>query len=230
MRKFMETGFYAVYLVIILVLGIMMIAKSKQKRSYILFGAAAILLGSGDAFHLVPRAIGLFTGTLDAPSSSLAEWLGIGKLVTSITMTAFYVLLYFFVFERAGKKRNAYLDIAVWLLFAARIVLCAFPQNGWLTNESPLLWGTLRNIPFTILGVLVIVLCFKYLRSFKELKVLWLAIILSFAFYLPVVFFASRFSWVGMLMLPKTVCYLWIAFSAHADLVKGEAAPASLEK
>ena len=50
----------------------------------------AVTLGCGDAFHLVPRAVALCTTGLE----TYMEALGIGKLITSVTMTAFYVLLY----------------------------------------------------------------------------------------------------------------------------------------
>ena len=223
MRKYMESGFYIVYFVAIVTLGVLMMAKSKLKgkKYYILFGLACVLLGLGDSFHLAPRAVGLFTGTLDDPSATLDAWLGVGKLVTSVTMTAFYVLVYFFLFKRTGKKRPLALDIAVCVLTAARIVLCALPQNNWLTNDSPLLWGILRNIPFLLLGILVIVLCFRFLWKEKYLKLMGVAIVLSFGFYLPVVLFAAKASWVGMLMLPKTMCYLWIAAMAYVDEKKG---------
>ncbi|HPF18680.1 MAG TPA: hypothetical protein PLY08_03755 [Bacillota bacterium] len=39
---------------------------------------------------------------------------------------------------------------------------------------------------------------------------MWLAILLSFAFYLPVVLWSNRYPKIGMLMLPKTCTYLWM--------------------
>lgn len=50
----------------------------------------AVTLGAGDAFHLIPRAVALCTTGLDSFTAAL----GIGKWITSITMTIFYVLLY----------------------------------------------------------------------------------------------------------------------------------------
>ena len=37
-----------------------------------------------------------------------------------------------------------------------------------------------------------------------------LAVILSFGFYIPVVLFASAIPLVGMLMIPKTLAYVWV--------------------
>jgi hypothetical protein len=39
---------------------------------------------------------------------------------------------------------------------------------------------------------------------------MWLVIVLSFGFYMPVVLFAGWYHWVGALMIPKTCAYLWI--------------------
>ncbi len=79
--------------------------------------------------------------------------------------------------------------------------------------------GNFRNIPFTILGVLIVVL---FYRSAKEtgdrpFRFLWLTVVISFGCYLPVVLFADRIPAVGMLMIPKTCAYVWtvlIGFNA----------------
>lgn len=216
MRAIFESGFYYIYLLFIIGLGIYLIIKNNNR----LFGVALVVLGFGDAWHLIPRAIGLYTKTLDAPGETLAMWLGIGKLVTSITMTIFYVLLYLFIYQRVAKRRNQNLDICVAVLFISRVALCAFPQNEWLTNGNSLLWGTLRNIPFILLGALVVYLSYRHFKEIKFFKWLWLLIILSFGFYLPVVFLAAEYSWVGMLMLPKTMCYMVIGVFGLLDVKK----------
>ena len=51
----------------------------------------AVTLGCGDAFHLVPRALALCTTGLESYTAAL----GVGKLITSVTMTLFHVLLYY---------------------------------------------------------------------------------------------------------------------------------------
>ena len=56
----------------------------------------AALLGAGDAFHLLPRSYALWTTGLEANAPAL----GFGKFVTSITMTIFYVILYYIWRER----------------------------------------------------------------------------------------------------------------------------------
>ena len=54
MQAIMETLFDAVYLTTVITLGILMIAKSKGNKQYLLFGIMAVVLGLGDSFHLVP--------------------------------------------------------------------------------------------------------------------------------------------------------------------------------
>ncbi|MPN65041.1 hypothetical protein SDC9_212820 [bioreactor metagenome] len=110
------------------------------------------------------------------------------------------------------------MTIAIWTLAAARIALCAFPQNQWLSYQQPLLWGILRNIPFAIMGVMLIVLFAQEARKNNDrvFRNMWLAITLSFAFYLPVVLFAERIPMIGMLMIPKTLAYVWIVLMGLA--------------
>ena len=91
MQALVETLFDSVYLISVITIGILMIVKSKDSNQYRLFGIMAVVLGIGDSFHLVPRAIALCTTGLE--NFTLA--LGIGKFITSITMTVFYVLLYY---------------------------------------------------------------------------------------------------------------------------------------
>lgn len=91
MQAIVETLFDAIYLTTVITIGIIMIVKSKGNRQYLLFGIMAVVLGTGDSFHLAPRAIALCTTGLE----NFTVALGIGKFITSITMTVFYVLLYY---------------------------------------------------------------------------------------------------------------------------------------
>jgi hypothetical protein len=84
------------------------------------------------------------------------------------------------------------------------------PQNKWQERYPPVTWGIVRNIPFFLQGVIVAVLFFLQRSNLSGLSLMWLAISLSFAFYLPVVVLANRNPKIGMLMLPKTCSYLWM--------------------
>ena len=207
MQAIFETLFDIVYLVGVITLGVLMIRSSRGRRQYLLYGIMAVTLGCGDAFHLVPRAVALCTTGLNSYTAAL----GIGKLITSITMTAFYVLLYFVWRERYGVKGRQSLTGAVLALAVVRVLLCLLPQNAWTSAHPPLSWGILRNIPFTALGLIVIVLFYRSARDTNDapFRWLWLTIVLSFGFYIPVVLWSSTVPLVGMLMIPKTCAYVW---------------------
>lgn len=207
MQAIFETLFDAVYLVGVIAIGVMMIRASRGRRQFLLFGVMAVTLGCGDAFHLIPRAVALGTTGLEQWTAAL----GVGKLITSITMTAFYVLLYFVWRERYGITGRRELTGAVLGLAAVRVVLCLLPQNAWTSANPPLLWGILRNIPFALLGLLDVVLLYRSARDAHDapFRWLWLTIVLSFAFYIPVVLWSQDVPAVGMLMIPKTCAYVW---------------------
>lgn len=207
MQAIMETIFDTVYLTSVLTLGVIMILKCKGNSQYRLFGIMAVVLGFGDAFHLIPRAYALCTTGLDHYTAAL----GIGKLITSVTMTVFYVILYYVWRLRYHVKDQNKITFAVYFLGILRIVLCLFPQNAWTSPDAPLSWGIYRNIPFTILGILIIVLFYRSTRENGDVmfKNMWLTIVISFGFYLPVVLFADVVPVIGMLMMPKTCAYMW---------------------
>lgn len=207
MQAIVETLFDAAYLITVITIGIIMIAKSGKNSQYRLFGIMAIVLGSGDAFHLVPRAYALCTTGLENFTAAL----GTGKFITSITMTVFYVILYYVWRIRYKVKGQNGVTVAVYILSALRIILCLFPQNEWLSAEAPISWGIYRNIPFALLGLLIIVLFYKSAKenNDKSFKWMWLTIVLSFGFYIPVVLWADAIPMIGMLMIPKTCAYVW---------------------
>ena len=207
MQALIETLFDAVYLVSVITIGILMIRGSKGNKQFCLFGLMAVVLGAGDSFHLIPRALALCTTGLE----NYTVPLGLGKWITSVTMTIFYVLLYYVWRQRYQIKDKGILTAAVYALAAVRVVLCMMPQNQWLSANAPLSWGIYRNIPFALMGLLIIVL---FYRSAKEnndasFRWMWLTIVLSFGFYIPVVLWADAIPMIGMLMIPKTCAYVW---------------------
>ena len=218
MQAIIETLFDLVYLVTVITVGIRMIRSSKSGSQFRLFGWMAVVLGAGDSFHLVPRALALCTTGLE----NYVVPLGLGKWITSVTMTVFYVLLYYVWRKRYQVKGQKSVTLAVYLLSAARVVLCMMPQNKWLEAQSPLSWGIYRNIPFALLGLLIIVL---FYRSAKEkndaaFRWMWLTIVLSFGFYIPVVLWADTIPMIGMLMIPKTCAYVWTVLIGYAAMKK----------
>lgn len=216
MQAIMETLFDVVYLTTVITLGILMIKRSKGDKQYLLFGIMAVVLGAGDSFHLVPRAIALCTTGLD----NYVVQLGIGKLITSMTMTIFYILLYYVWRKRYNISGKQGLTISMYLLSAIRIALCLFPQNAWTSANAPISWGIYRNIPFAIMGLIVIALFYKSAKENKDksFRFMWLTIVLSFAFYIPVVLWADVNPLIGMLMIPKTCAYVWTIWIGFSDM------------
>ncbi|MCR5353713.1 MAG: hypothetical protein K6D98_05345 [Clostridiales bacterium] len=204
--KYGESVFDIVYLLFAVIAGIIILCLRRDKIGK-LMGSAVLILGCGDAFHLVPRVLNYF---IDADFTAL---LGIGKLITSLTMTVFYLLMYFLWKNAYANNQNKRLDAAVYALFAIRVILCLMPQNGWITNESGTVWGIVRNVPFVVLGFIIVYLFYKSRKEIRMFGGIWLLTALSFLFYIPVAAAAGLVPALGMLMLPKTVCYMiliWI--------------------
>jgi hypothetical protein len=183
-----ETIFDAAYLLTIFVFGFLLFHRGENS---FLFGIAAFILWFGDSFHLLPRIfrLGIYAK-------------GLGKLVTSITMTLFYVIL-----AHLTGQTGLFLYM-VYILAFLRVLLCLLPQNHWLSGEANYKWSLIRNAPFTVLGILVAAAFIQ--RAQKTGFFIGLLIIASFACYLPVVLWANKKPALGMLMLPKSAAYALI--------------------
>ena len=174
------------------------------------FLMGALLVG-GDVFHLIPRII------IDIRGSMYKEnvFLGAGSLISSITMTLFYNILIAMgdSMEYSPTEYNFGVEKAILILTFVRIILLLFPQNKWYTKEPARKWAIIRNVPFVMIGILVVFGLFNVMRhaihypSTFYLTIIIL-VILSFAFYLPVAILGKEKPKLGMLMIPKTICYM----------------------
>ncbi len=201
-----EALFDILYLFSALILAIILLLSSQGNPARILTGIMALVLVGGDAFHLLPRLLVIRTGR----EEQLRKALGTGKQVTSITMTLFYLLLWQIGVLVTSPKDISFWSYMIYTLTVVRVFLCMLPQNKWQERYPPVTWGIVRNIPFFLQGAIVAVLFFLQRSNLSGLSLMWLAISLSFAFYLPVVVLANRNPKIGMLMLPKTCSYLWM--------------------
>lgn len=208
-----ESVFCAGYLLFALVAGIIFLLGHTGAHPAFATRCAAmtLLLGAGDAFHLVPRILSNVHGETDDPAEQKrrAFWLGLGNLVSSITMTGFYILLLDVMALEPGNAGRAHLgqDLVRYLLLglaAVRVALCLLPQNRWFTREGNPVWGIRRNVPFVAMGVITVL----YLLIWYQEWVLALLVTVSFACYMGVVVYAHEKPMMGMLMIPKTVCYI----------------------
>ena len=137
-------------------------------------------------------------------------------------MTIFYLLL-FRIWELRYNRHRPLLRTGMYLLALLRMALCFFPQNAWTSPNAPLSWGILRNVPFALMGLWIIVLFYQQAKQKEDFvfKYMWLAITLSFLFYIPVVLWADTLPMIGMLMIPKTLAYVWVVWMGY-QLMKKE--------
>ncbi len=212
MMHLIEPLFDIAYLGFVIALGLrLVLEKTKGAKIY---GIMAITLGVGDAFHLIPRVISHLTPDGFEKYVALLSW---GEFVTSITMTVFYVLFYYH-YKRISGDNDKVKAILIYILAVTRIVMVALPQNMWGTSGS-YLFGILRNIPFAVMGVLLIIWTWKY-RNRDGLKHTSILILASFAFYLPVVIGARFIEILGALMIPKTIAYVLLVVVGFKYFVK----------
>ena len=207
----LESIFDSLYLAGVILLGIhLLLQKNASAR---LFGAMGVILGLGDAFHLLPRIMAHMSENGFARFLFLLSW---GRFVTSVTMTVFYLLFYFYYKKRTGKNSRP-MDWFIYACFVLRVALLLLPQNNWGKENESLLFGLLRNIPFSIMGFSLVFFCLQEKKD-PLLKKMGILICLSFLFYIPVVLFSSAYPWTGAFMLPKTLAYfllVYTGFKAH---------------
>ncbi len=201
-----EALFDVFYLLSALLIGIVLIQSAGDQSSRYLAGIMALVLVGGDAFHLIPRIIVILSDN----EEKYRKILGRGKQITSITMTFFYLLLWQIGISVYSPENTYIWTMMMYALAIIRIILCLLPQNKWTQRYPPVNWGIWRNVPFFLMGLMVAGLFFINKSSQPGLEWAWLAILLSFMFYLPVVIWANNNPKIGMLMLPKTCTYLWL--------------------
>jgi hypothetical protein len=110
-----------------------------------------------------------------------------------------------------------------WLLLAAgvvRMIVMLFPQNEWWQLVAPYTWSLLRNGFLVIQGLGVLYLILRDAAQTGDRPFTWIGImiVISFAFYAPVILWAQWVPILGMLMIPKTCAYLGVAFIAYRAL------------
>ncbi|MEG2595144.1 MAG: hypothetical protein RR989_01535 [Ruthenibacterium sp.] len=201
--KKIELYFDILYLLTAVCIGIYLLITAKDSTARLLWGIMSLTLAGGDAFHLIPRILAAASGDAERFRKSM----GYGKMLTSITMTLFYLFLWhcgLLLFAQSFPRCTVF----IWILAALRIALCLFPQNKWTSATPNYAWGIWRNLPFAAMGAMVLILFARF--ATQNLKFMWLAILLSFAFYIPVVLWANKHPKLGMLMLPKTLAYVWM--------------------
>jgi hypothetical protein len=229
-RTWTEIIFSVVYLIVLWFLIIAMLRRqpylqTKDRQVGGLFLAAFLFLAIGDTAHVGLRALALAQGQpIASAQPGDTSWLvGIGMLATSFTITLFYIEMAI-IWRRRFKKPYGLFGILLILAGMIRLVMLVLPQNQWTLILPPQPWSLYRNIPLLIIGLGVAFLFIRDGLAAKERLFFWsgIAILLSFAFYLPVILFVDTVPTVGLLMIPKTLAYLLIAFLAYNDLFRSK--------
>jgi len=227
-----EILFNVTYLLVIWGLVIAMIRRRSsllpEVRSYaLLFAWAFGLLACGDTGHVGFRVWAYGRGGLDTTvriAGAQIGLVGLGALSTAVTVTLFYVLMLWIWRRRFGKPLGwfSYLLLAA---AAIRLVVMAFPQNQWNNSVPPWPWSIIRNVPLTIQGLGVAYLILRDARAVgdRTFELAGYMVLVSYGFYIPVILFVQRLPMLGMLMIPKTLAYVAIAWLAYANLYARQA-------
>jgi hypothetical protein len=176
---------------------------------------AFALLALGDSGHVGFRVLAYARGGLEANPALV----GAGAFTTATTVTLFYMLMV----EAWRLRYRKPLGRAGWFLLAAgvmRLAVMLLPQNAWGRVVAPYTWSLLRNSFLVFQGVGVMALILGDAARARDRAFRWIGIMiaLSFIFYVPVILWIQWVPVLGMLMIPKTLAYLGIAFIAYREL------------
>lgn len=220
-RIWTETIFNIVYLIVVWWLVIAMIKRrmlvdTRDQRVAELFLWAFFLLGLGDIGHVGFRVVAFAMGGLGATVTLAGLELKLapmGALATAVTFTFFYVVIIMIWRERFSEGYGV-LGVLLFVLAAVRLIIMTVPANDWNSLQPPQEWSLMRNVPLMLMQLGSAYLIMRDAIRESDRTFVWIAIMIlvSFACYAPVILLQQRVPLVGMLMIPKTIAYLVIAF------------------
>lgn len=236
-RAVMEIAFNVAYLVAIWTLVLLMhrrrdrVAAADRGVAQALWWAFA-LLAIGDTGHVGFRVWAYALGGLEDGLESRAlgvPLVGAGALATAITVTLFYVLMLIAWHRRFGKPYGV-VGGALFAAAAVRLAVMLLPQNEWAEVVPPQDWSLYRNLPLVVQGLGVAALILRDAGRTDDRLFRWIGIwiLVSFAFYAPVILFVQEIPAIGMLMIPKTLAYLAIAWLVYRDLFARQREPVAV--
>jgi hypothetical protein len=185
-----------------------------------LFRTAFFFLVLGDTGLLGSRIIAYAAGGLEYSPAFLGGTIhlaGLGILSTSITVTIFYVCFLEIWRRRYNKPFTTWYYILIGAAIIRYIVMMP-PQNHWELHIAPVGWSIFRNIFLTIQGLGVAILMWVDARKAQDQVFLWFSILIMVSYFCmwAVIPFYERMPLIGMMMIPKTVAYMAIAFIGYA--------------
>lgn len=229
LRMWVEVSFNLAYLIVVWgLVGVMVGRRSTVAgRDQALAGRfiwAFALLALGDTGHVGFRVLAYALGGLDAQPVWLGvpvSLVGLGALATAITVTFFYVIA-LDAWRLRFQKTFGWFEILLLAAAVVRLGLMALPQNEWGNVVPPQPWSTVRNLPLMLQGLGLAYLILRDARAAGDRTFHWIgvSILVSYACYTPVILFVQQAPLVGMLMIPKTLAYVAIAFLGYGALYR----------
>ncbi len=222
-----EIAFNVAYLVVVWALVVAMFARrdrpaAADRQVARLTRWAFLLLALGDTGHVGFRVWAYGQGGLDAAvglAGRTVGLVGLGALATAITVTMFYVLMLMMWQARFGRPYG-WFGALLLASVALRFALMLPAGNAWDSPMPVQPWSLLRNLPLMVLGLGVAYLILRDARRAGDRLFQWIGawILVSYACYLPVILFVQAVPAIGMLMIPKTLAYLAIAWLIWRDV------------
>ena len=151
-----------------------------------------------------------FAGTILAmPPSLMLVGYDIAKPILNVL--AIFSGVYVFV---GNYKKIDWKELAKIVVVMALGIFGAVFIKGLFVGKEHLL--------YKLLGLLVIVLFYRSAKEHNDsaFRWMWLTIVLSFGFYIPVVLWANAIPMIGMLMIPKTCAYVWTVLIGYSAMKK----------
>jgi len=227
MRMWMEIIFNVVYLIVVWGIVITMVIKrdsvqAADQRSANLVIWAFALLALGDTGHVGFRVVAYAMGDLNTAIILFGREIGLvglGALATAITVTFFYAIV-LMIWQERFQKPYGWFGYFLFATALLRLVVMIFPGNEWNNLVPPQPWGLIRNIPLIIQGLGVAYLILRDAQAARDRAFMWIgiSILTSYALYIPVIIFVQKVPLIGMLMIPKTMAYVAIAFIAYYEM------------
>ena len=226
-RMWIEVSFNVAYLLVIWYLVLAMcrrrsaVAPAHRRTADLVLWAFG-LLALGDTGHVGFRVLAYAQGGLEAritlPGVQLGL-VGLGALATAITVTLFYVLM-LQVWRARFDQPYGWFGYLLLAAAVIRLLLMIPAANEWNRVVPPQPWSTYRNLPLMLQGLGVAYLILRDALVARDRTFIWVGIMIlaSYACYIPVILFVQQAPIIGMLMIPKTIAYVAIAFLAYRSL------------
>jgi len=219
----MEIIFSFTYLIYICIIVIFMSKNLKKVKKdeiktakYILLAFLSLMIG--DLGHVGARLVTFFSENF-----TLAYGIfGIGVLIEMIGLI-FLFIFYTNAWRIHFNKPNNLIFKSLIGVGIIGLIIFTFPQNQWNTEPISYEWLIFRNIPWLILGIVLASLIIRDARAVKDpiLIRIGILILISFLFYMPVIFFGSIEPMLGMLMIPGTIIYMLWQYNSYKRFFKG---------